>query len=166
MALLATTTVAAPVFSDLYHRRLMPELQKKTALFALSTSAISVFIFLIYIVFGEFVLKLFGSSFAGLKLELNILSAGYLLDALCGPAGILLLLSGHEQLHIKVVFATLLLKIVLQFIAIPAFGLMGAVVVSAFCQALVPIVLCILIFRKIGIDASILGGLRYIGGRL
>lgn len=166
VALLATTTVAAPVFSGLYHRRLMPELQKKAALFALSVSTISLLIFLIYIFFGKFVLNLFGASFASLTLELNILSTGYLVDALCGPAGVLLLLSGHEQLHLRVVFVTLLLKIALQFIAIPAFGLMGAVVVSAFCQALVPIVLCILIFRKIGIDASILGGLKYIAGRI
>jgi O-antigen/teichoic acid export membrane protein len=105
---------------------------------------------------------LFGASFTDLTLELRIMSTGYLIDALCGPAGVLLLLSGHERLHLKILLVFLALKTSLMILLLPRFGLLGAAVGASLSQAIVPVVLCLYIRRTIGIDPSVMGVLNYL----
>ena len=157
VVLLANNVVAAPIFARLYHSGQFDELRRVSALFAISVSSLSSLIYLSYIGFGHSILSLFGSSYPSLTGELQILATGYFIDALCGPAGILLLLSGHEQLQWKIAALILIVRIALQMVLLPLFGFAGAVVASAFSQALGPIILCILIRRMIGVNPSIFG---------
>lgn len=160
-ALLASTMVFIPLFSRLYYGREPDELRKASALFALGVGGVSFAIYGSYLVFGPFILRLFGESYSALMLPLMILSTGYLIDAFCGPAGVILLITGHERLQFRIQLIALLTKIAMQPIMLPRFGLAGAVAVTCASQVLVPLVQCIWIRRVIGIDPSIWGAFVY-----
>lgn len=162
IVLWATIIVAAPNFSRLYHSRQVHELQRISRSFAISVGSLSLAIYFVFFVFGRFLLGLFGPSFTDLTLELRIMSTGYLIDALCGPAGVLLLLSGHERLHLKILLVFLALKTSLMILLLPRFGLLGAAIGASLSQAIVPVVLCLYIRRTIGIDPSVMGALNYL----
>jgi O-antigen/teichoic acid export membrane protein len=162
IVLWATIIVAAPNFSRLYHSRQVHELQRISRSFAISVGSLSLAIYFVFFVFGRFLLGLFGPSFTDMTLELRIMSTGYLIDALCGPAGVLLLLSGHERLHLKILLVFLALKTSLMILLLPRFGLLGAAIGASLSQAIVPVVLCLYIRRTIGIDPSVMGALNYL----
>lgn len=162
IALWASMVVSAPLFSRLYYGRETDELRKASAIFALSVGGVSLAIYGSYLMFGSFILHLFGGSYSDLMLPLMILSTGYLIDAFCGPAGVILLITGHERLQLRIQLITLLTKLTMQPIIIPRFGLAGAIAVSCATQALVPLVHVIWIRRLTGIDPSIWGGLLYL----
>jgi O-antigen/teichoic acid export membrane protein len=160
-ALWASIVVSVPLFSRLYYGQQTDELRKASALFAVSVAGISLAIYGSYLVFGPFILRLFGGSYSDLMLPLMILSTGYLIDAFCGPAGVILLITGHERLQLRIQLVALLAKLAMQPIIIPRFGLTGAIAITCAAQALVPLIHCIWIRRLIGIDPSIWGAFVY-----
>jgi O-antigen/teichoic acid export membrane protein len=160
-AVWGAVVVSMPLFSRLYHGQKEEELRRAFALFALGVGGFAFAVYCSYLVFGKFILGFFGASYSDLFLPLVILSSGYLVDAFCGPAGLFLLIAGHERAQLGILLMALLAKLAMQALIIPRFGLAGAVGIGCVSQALLPIFFCIWIRRVIGVDLSIWGAVLY-----
>jgi len=72
------------------------------------------------------VLTLFGPAYAGGRGALNILLLSAFLNAAAGPTGMILIMTKHEGLHAGALGISLLCQLVIAWIVIPRYGLLGA----------------------------------------
>ncbi len=98
------------------------------------------------------VLALFGEGFGVAATSLLILLAGQAVNALCGPVGLTLALTGHERATLKVYAVAATVNIVLNLLLIPVWGLPGAAGATALSAALWNIWLTVLTQRRLGVS--------------
>ncbi len=79
----------------------------------------------------DLVLAAFGSGFEGAATIVRILAVGQLVNALTGPAGYLLLLTGAQRTVARVYGAAAAVQILLLLVVVPRFGTDGAACVTA-----------------------------------
>jgi len=126
MVLRAFNSIFAPMISDLHNRN---ELGTLNSLFKLTTRWIVILtipLFVLLLVSGDSVLRIFGASFTVAWLPLILLGFAQLMDASMGPVGYILIMSGNERLEFRNVLAVGLLNVLLNYIMIPRFNMIGA----------------------------------------
>ena len=77
----------------------------------------------------------YGPAYSGGAIPLIILSLGSMADAGSGAAGYLLAFTGHQKRLTVISGVTLVAAILLNYLLIPRFGLIGAAVATAFAHA-------------------------------
>src|SRR5699024_6327767 len=98
----AIELVIAPMVAQHFHAGQMRQAQAITALAAVAGFAFSLVIFAIFAFWGDFVLSLFGDSYAQGALILVLLSFGLLFDAATGPSKIVMMMTGHERAYVAI----------------------------------------------------------------
>jgi O-antigen/teichoic acid export membrane protein len=91
--------------------------------------ALAVFVF-----WGSQLIQVFGASFSISSGVISVLAAGQSAQAVFGPAGWALSMTGRHVLELKILVAGLLLSIVLCLLMVPRMGQMGAAL--AICSAI------------------------------
>lgn len=147
----AASVIAAPLISELYSSGQASKLQRIVHLTIVISSACSAVIFLALVLFGELVLGVFGPAFPRGYQVLVILAGAQLFNALTGPSGFLLTMTGHERLLGLLMFTALVLNCTLNFIMIPAYGMAGAACATGITTVLWNTVSVIMIRKKVGI---------------
>ena len=127
----ALNVIVAPKFSEMYFKNDMQGLkslaQNASKLMFVSTIPIIT----VFLLFGKFLLGLFGAGFEHGYHALLILMAGHIVNSLCGPVGYFLnMTENHKQLNI-IVLGSGLLVVVLNYVLIPEYGIEGAAAASA-----------------------------------
>lgn len=153
--LMAINSIAAPMISELFHSNKQDELQ---SLLGFSAKGIAVFtalttVFLMAL--GRPILGLFGHDFVQGYVVLLILLIGQAIKSLMGPASFLLNLTGYQDLTAKVMSFAVLISIVLNFLFIPQWGVMGAAIASGATMALWNVTLVVLDRKIVNLDPSI-----------
>ena len=159
----AITLVVAPMVSRHYHAGEMKQAQAITALCAWAGFLFSLVVFVGYLVFGEQLLSLFGTTSAEGYLVLILLSIGLLFDAATGPSRIVMMMTGHERDYVRIWGSIMLVGLLLELAVIPAFGLVGAAAVNALSRAVAQLAIAAWSRRHIGIDTTLLGAFRVRG---
>lgn len=131
VVLLAINAIQAPVFSELYHKKEIGRLQKiifksNRVLFFTSLPLTAILCF-----FPELILGFLGEGFKGAWLALILLSIGNFINSITGSIGILLQMTGHQKQYNKIITSTAIGSIILNFILVPQFGLVGAAISSS-----------------------------------
>ena len=156
LALTAANAVAAPQIAELHARRESLLLQRfvtrVSRLIFWPSLAVAAGLWGL----GEPILSLFGTSFTAAVWPLRLLVLAHLIDALTGPVGYLLDLTGHHLASTHVYGWTALVNIVLNLVAIPTYGMLGAALATAASIALRNVWLYVLARRRLGIHASFL----------
>lgn len=147
--------VAAPAFATLYAQKHQRELQEVVSTVALWIFAPSVAIGLFLIIFSQPILSIFGAEFVVASWELKVLVLGQLIDVLCGSVGYLTIMTGHQNQSFMVSGSCVLINLVLNAIAIPLLGTLGAAIATAFTLIVWNIWMSILVVRNIQINPSI-----------
>ncbi len=129
--LLAFATVFTPVIADLYNRGCKSELQSLFKTVGRWIFMCNLPIFLILVLFADSVMHLFGSNFGAGSGALIVLVLGQLVNFGTGTAGLMVLMSGHSRMELFNVSTSLLFNIVLCFILIPSYGIIGAAIANA-----------------------------------
>lgn len=147
--------VAAPAFAMLYTQNNIAELQRVV-------SRVTVWIFWPSIAIGSFlliftlpVLSIFGSEFLPAVSPLKVLVLGRLVDSLCGSLACLMVMTGHQNKSLPVFAFSAILNLVLNAIAIPKFGMVGAAMTTSFTLVVWNIWLSVLVVKYIGVQPSI-----------
>lgn len=153
--LLMVNTIAAPLFSELFAAGEMERLQRLVSHSALGITAIVAAILLPVLLFGEEVLALFGAEFAAGYAALLILGIGQLLNALCGPVGYLLAMTGHQDVAARVLTLSALLNVAGNAVMIPAYGMLGAAVTTAVTTVLWNLVMVVEVRRRLEIRPTV-----------
>lgn len=138
------------------HQSKDPGLLQKTITFSVRLSAmIAGFTFLALVLGHRFFLGFFGEEYLAGATVLIILSLGQLANCLSGSVGILLQMTGNQQLYKKIMIAGLLVNVILNIVLAPIFGLEGiafATFASILTWNLLGVYLC---KRKLGVTSHI-----------
>lgn len=135
MILTAVNMVVSPKFAALYHRG---EMEKTEAVLAKSLkllAAVSSVIFLIMVLFGSDVLRIFGDQYIAAAALLSILVCGQLVNALTGPSGKLLMMSGFEKDVRNSSIVVTVFGLALALILVAKYGVYGVAISTAITIA-------------------------------
>jgi O-antigen/teichoic acid export membrane protein len=83
-----------------------------------------------------------------------------MVDVVCGPVGLLLIMTGHERTSARVVAVTTALNVALNAALIPAFGGVGAASATACSIVVRNLVLVVTARRRLHLDSTALGHQR------
>lgn len=130
VALMSINSIASPKFAEMYAKNDMKGLRK---IVRQSTKMIfwtSVPLVIIFFMFPEFLLGLFGEEF---KVGVNafiLLSCGKLFSSFSGSVGNILQMTGNQNILAKILLFAAILNIVLNLYLIPKYGIDGAALAS------------------------------------
>lgn len=130
LSLTAINTIVAPMFSELYWSNKMVDLKKVIKFSSKLMCWTSAPLFVVLIVFPEFVLGVFGNEFEIGKNVLIVLAIGQFINAVSGSVGFLLNMTGKQHIFRNIFFIATLINLILNFILIPKYGIMGAAVAT------------------------------------
>ena len=86
--------------------------------------------------FGYVVLGIFVSDFTAGYVALLVLLAGQLINAVSGPVGYVMTMTGHQHRAARIIGVCAFVNIVLNAMLIPLFGMSGAASATAITTAM------------------------------
>ncbi len=152
--LIAINAIAAPMISQLHAAGRMIALQRMLTLTARANLVFALAVALVIIAAGEWILLLFGSSFARGHGALVILTGGHVVNALAGSVGFLMIMTGHERDAARIMAWSVAANIALNAMLIPLWGLEGAATATAATTVLWNLLMLSYTRRKLNVDAS------------
>lgn len=111
----------------------------------------------LFAVAGGQVLALFDPSYGAYKTVLLIFAAGALVNALCGPTGFLMLMTGHERPFVVILIVSQAIGLSLAAAGALTYGLIGAAIGGSVGFAMWNVLVWAWARRKLGVDPTIFG---------
>ena len=142
-----------PMLAERFAVKEMGALQRLVSWTAKMSALLSLALGLGLIVCGEFLLGIFGVEFQARVPALLVLTIGQMLNAFTGPTGLLLWVTGREQILAKLLGASLLINILLNLWWIPRFGVVGAAYATVVAYTAWNVVAVFVIRRQMGINS-------------
>lgn len=156
-ALVAANTAFAPVISELHTRGNYGELRHTARGVAIAVAAFSIPVCVGLAALAEPLLGLFGEPFRSGATALRILVVGHLVNALSGPVGFLLTMTGHERFAAKVIVAATGLSILLNGFFIPIWGIDGAAAATAASMIFWNAAMLFFVLRNLRVNPTLFG---------
>jgi O-antigen/teichoic acid export membrane protein len=153
--LTAVNAWAAPLIADLHTRGDGPGLQRLVRLAAQGIFLFTAPLALFVAIFGVQILSLFGPDFADAYRALLVLAGGQLVNALVGPVGLLMTMTGRQGLAAGILGVHTLLAVVLNVLLIPRYGLEGAAVATSLSRVSWNLVMAFAVWRTMRLRATI-----------
>jgi O-antigen/teichoic acid export membrane protein len=153
----AVNMIAAPMFAEIYARGDREQLQR---IVALASVGIFIFVFagvVVMTVFGRWMLGIFGAAYVQGYHALLILLVAQGINALCGPVGYLLSMTGRQTIAMKVLFVAAFINVLLNFALIPWLGYEGAALATATAMILWNVILLVIVRMDLKINPTIFG---------
>jgi O-antigen/teichoic acid export membrane protein len=138
--LASLNTVFAPLISQLYAQERLKELHELYKAVTRWVFSLSLPVFLVVAWYASPIAQLFGAEYAAGSTAIVILCAGQVVNAVTGPSGNLLLMSGHSLTNLWINLLGLALTIALSVILIPRYGVVGCAAAVASAMAIVNLV--------------------------
>lgn len=158
--LFITNTIGAPMISELYASGKTEDLQYLLRSIVRLTAIATLVIALGVIALGDWILSLFGGDFTSSYSALLVLVMGQMMNTLSGASMHVLMLTGHHRAAAVIMASAALANVLLNFILIPQFGMLGAALATAFSLAGWNVGMVIYARRRLGLDPSILAVLK------
>lgn len=131
VVMMAISTVIAPKVSEMYALKKIDELKSMMRKSALFIFGLSVPIFVVLLIGGNFILEVFGEEYTLALSSLYILVIGQLANAFSGPTGTYLNMTGRQKVLQFILIGAFVLNIALNLILIPLHGIEGAAIATA-----------------------------------
>ncbi len=131
--------IFSPMISELHGTNKLKELEQ---LFKLQTRwafSLTLPFLILLIMFPEHIMKIFGDTFVNGALALVIISIGRFFDTVVGASGLMIMMIGKPKINTINSLIILVIKIILNIIMIPKYGLIGAAISAALSVALLDI---------------------------
>ena len=133
--LLATSSVAAPRFAALHAANDKEGIAKLAVRSTILTTLSTLPLLLLFMLFPERILSVFGTQFEAGAQVLIVLTLGQFVNAATGPVGYLLNMSGLHRIEGRIAVAGAVMTVGLCFVLIPAWSLLGAAAANAIATA-------------------------------
>ena len=150
--LIGVNTVIAPKLSELYWKKKTEKLSQMIHSKTKFIFWLSVPVFIIIVLFSETIINFVNEEFISGAQVLIVLAIGQLINATCGPVGLLLNMTGHQKILMKVVLLVLILTLILNIVFVYQFGILGAAYATAISIAIKNAILVIVAKRKLNIN--------------
>lgn len=157
LPLLAINTPLAPAISSAFSNGNKAEIQRLATKSARGAVLLCLPLALVYVLFGETFLGMFGEEFTAGYTTLLILTAGQVFNAALGSVGVLLQMTGHERDVVLALATAVVLNIVLNLVLIPYWGVEGAAVGTAANLVVWNTILLVRVQRRIAIRPTAIG---------
>lgn len=128
----AIDSILAPKLSSAFHEGDMGLFKKLVKYSTIVNIVISSIVVLGIIIFKNQILNIFGEEFFIATSALIILCFGQLFNAICGPVGSILQMTGHQRIFQNILFIAFLINISLNLILINPYGINGVAIATAF----------------------------------
>ena len=145
----------APRIAELWTSGEVQRIRSITRTFTWTTTTITLALGLGICLAGPWVMLVFGPEFVDVAPLLWIIAAGQMLNAACGPVGIVLTASGHARAALWGHAAGLTVNFLAGLILIPRQGVWGATIAMVMGIVMWNCVLLVMAKRKTGIDPSL-----------
>ncbi len=155
LVLMLFNLVLSPVVASLYASGDIQRLQRIVKLIIFVSVLLSSPIIFGLLVYGSELLAVFGDEFVMAKNALSILTFGQIMNVLTGPAGVLLMMTGHERDTSVIIGVGAFTNIALNLIMIPLYGVNGAAIATAASLTIWNSLLAIQAYRTTHIDGTI-----------
>jgi len=148
----AANSVLAPTIATLFSENNLEQLEKIIRKSVLTVFLTSLMIGIIMMGLGQYLLLIFGAEFISGWKAMNILIAGQIFNALTGPVGIVLNMTGHQNYTAIATGISAILNIILNAILIPQWGIDGAAIATSISILVINIIKVIMMRRILGIS--------------
>ncbi|MBX7226785.1 MAG: flippase [Chitinophagales bacterium] len=148
--LVGMNTTIQPKISQLFHRGELEEVRKMTQRASKFIFLANIPVFLILIFGSKFVMSIYGKDFISGYLCLSILTIGQVVNTATGPVAQLLNVTGNHKKFRDIAFVGAMIKLVLNIILIPFYGVYGAAIASVISMSTWNIMGTIFIRKKFG----------------
>ena len=152
----AVDSMFRPKAALFYADQDMPALQKLTSQSTQLMFWPGLFCVILFIVFGKFILGIFGEEFVAGYEIFALLASSQLIIISIGPVASLLNVTGHQDYSMMVFGVALIILLILDAILIPIFGMNGAAIAVVLVTAFWNIWMLILVKRVLKIHPSVL----------
>jgi O-antigen/teichoic acid export membrane protein len=163
LVLAATNMALAPAIARLHASGDRAGLELATERMARATFMASAPIGLAFIALPGLYLGLFGAGFGSGRTALVIIAAGQLVNAAAGPAGNVLMMTGHQRTAVWGVTVGLLTNVALAFALVPTLGVSGGAIAFALSLVLWNTALVAMARRRVGVNVTAFGRLALQG---
>jgi O-antigen/teichoic acid export membrane protein len=154
---MAVATIFAPAVSDLHVRGENAALQQLTTrasrLSLMGTSAVA----LPLVGVGPYLLSWFGMDFAASYPVMLVLLLAQVVGAGFGPQQHLITMTGNERMGAVIYAGCTLANLLISFVAVGAFGMVGAAVATTLSMITWNVIMAIFIRKRLGLTTSPLG---------
>lgn len=153
--LTAVNAWAAPLIADLHARGDQEGLQRLVRLAARGIFGFTLPAAVGVVVFGRQLLGLFGPEFAAAYVPLVILAAGQMVNALAGPVGFLMTMTGRQDTAARILGVHAVLNVGLLALLVPPYGIVGAAAATGLTRASWNLVMALAVWRSMRLRATI-----------
>ena len=140
----ATNLIAAPLIAGAYHAGRRREARAIVRTAMLWCTAVTIPIAAPALLFPKLLLGLFGPDFLAAATILRVLVAGQLVNAVTGPVGFALNLTGHERLFAALNLSAAIVAICGGLVLVPREGALGAAIATALVVSILNVAMLIL----------------------
>jgi O-antigen/teichoic acid export membrane protein len=144
--------ILGPIASEVHHRRDLKQLGWLYSRATRWTITLSLPVFLILAVHSELVLGIFGKEFLSGSQALIVLAIAQTLNVATGSSGLILTMCGKPGMSMLNQLASLVLNLVLNFLLIPRYGLLGAAIANAAATILVNLARVLEVYWFLGVQ--------------
>jgi len=156
--LMAANTVIAPRIARLHQLADRTLLQRLISASATRVFYLTLPVALFFLVFAEPLIRnLFGTAFSAGSMALQILTLAQLLNVLAGPTGLILNMTGHENLAAMGFGISTVINLALNAILIPVFDVNGAATATGASMIALNIMLWYWVRRQLRLSPSAFG---------
>ncbi len=149
--LVSFNSIFAPVLSDLYNKGEMEKLEKLYKVVTKWIYSASFPVFLLLLLLSNELMLLFGHDFGAGRTPLIILALAQLVNAGVGPVGVILVMSGKQNIMMYNTAAISILNISLNWFLIPIYGITGAALATGISTVALNIVMLLEVYLIFGI---------------
>jgi O-antigen/teichoic acid export membrane protein len=157
--LAVVNTPLAPLVAKLYAADDRERLKRGVTKAARLSFVLGIGVAVVLILFGRWFLSIFGPAFVSGHIALDLLCMGQLAALIGGPAGIVLMMTGHEREMAISAVVTAVLNVVLNALLIPVWGIEGAATATAISTAVWASLLVGMVWKFLQIDPTFIGGI-------
>lgn len=154
LIMLGVSTVnqfTAPILAEFHNRRTDAGLRQLLARITILNAALSLPLIVVLVVFGPFLLRLFGPSFISAYPVIVILAVGNCVNALWGGLwGDLLTMIGFQNESAAIVIAVTALNLALTVVLTPSLGMVGAAYATTAAVLVRSVLVALVVYRKLG----------------
>jgi O-antigen/teichoic acid export membrane protein len=156
LGLTAANFIAAPLISELNAQGKKSELQKIISKVALGVCGLTLPLAASMVIFSAGLLRLFGIGFEEGLSPLLILIGAQSINALFGPVGYLLTMTGYHRQAALIMGSTACANLIMNSILIPVIGFVGAAFATALSTVIWNVLMWIQVRRHLHLEPTIL----------
>lgn len=154
----------AHMLPGLYSRRLQAELQRVVSLTALVSAITTIPILVAFFVFPTQILSIFGEGFSEQgTVVLQILILGQFVNAISGPNGLVMYMTGHQNEMLWILLATLLVNAGAVFMLLEPLGIVGVAYAASLAIVFRNVVTSLLAKRQVGVNTTVFASIGWRG---